>query len=417
MNREKVLLRTKLAQFLMKTVLIGILNWGLGHATRCIPIIKLLEKKGVNIIIASDGIALALIQTNFPHLKTIELPSYSVQYQSKGSFVFQIAKQIPKLLKAINEENRFTATLVAQYKPDLIISDNRFGFYHTSIPSCFITHQLFLKPKGVLSLLAPLLNKWNHRFISKFSEVWVPDTEGINNLSGELSHQRFNSTKRYYIGWLSQFQVSKSETELSLRNKNSASHAAIRQEPQKDLSIAVAAILSGPEPQRTILENILIPQLADLGKRVLVIRGLPKGFTQDLQIEEMDYTRIIGVKEISEVAQNESTSVIFLKDYANREELTSILMQTKLVIARTGYTTLMDLAILGKKALLIPTPGQMEQEYLADRLMANEMFSTMHQNNLDLIKGLEKANNLSFNYQEDNNNRLSERIDFYLSHQ
>lgn len=417
MNRERVLLRTKLAQFLMKTVLIGILNWGLGHATRCIPIIKLLEKKGVNIIIASDGIALALIQTNFPHLKTIELPSYSVQYQSKGSFVFQIAKQIPKLLKAINEENRFTATLVAQYKPALIISDNRFGFYHTSIPSCFITHQLFLKPKGVLSLLAPLLNKWNHRFISKFSEVWVPDTEGINNLSGELSHQRFNSTKRYFIGWLSQFQVSKSETESSLRNKYSESHAEIRQEPQKDLSIEVAAILSGPEPQRTILENILIPQLADLGKRVLVIRGLPKGFTQDLQIEEMDYTRIIGVKEISEVAQNESTSVIFLKDYANREELTSILMQTKLVIARTGYTTLMDLAILGKKALLIPTPGQMEQEYLADRLMANEMFSTMHQNNLDLIKGLEKANNLSFNYQEDNNNRLPERIDFYLSHQ
>ncbi len=401
----------------MKTVLIGILNWGLGHATRCIPIIKLLEKKGVNVIVASDGIALALIQTNFPNLKTVELPSYSVHYQAKGSFIFQIAKQIPKLLKAINEENRFTSTLVELYKPDLIISDNRFGFYHKTIPSCFITHQLFLKPKGALSALAPVLNKWNHHFISKFSEVWVPDTEGINNLSGELSHQRFSTINRYYIGWLSQFNTSKLEYDISESGSYGAGIDTLAPEFANNLNLEVAAILSGPEPQRSILENIVLPQLINLGGRVIIVRGLPNGFIQDLQINENLHDKVQPIKTLSEIALNKSKNIVFIKDYADREELTDILLQTQLVIARTGYTTLMDLAVLGKKALLVPTPGQIEQEYLADRLMANEMFSTMPQNSLEIAKGLEKAKNLSLSYQDDNNNLLIKRIEFYLSNQ
>ncbi len=401
----------------MKTVLLGILNWGLGHATRCTPIIKLLESKGVNIIVASDGIALSLLKTNFPTLKFVELPSYNVNYQAKGSFILQISKQLPKLLKAIKDENRITEALVAQYNPDFIISDNRFGFYHHSVPSCFITHQLFLKPKGLLSLLAPILNQWNHHFISKFTEVWVPDIEGENNLSGELSHQPFKTPKRFFIGWLSQFQPDKVNLVSPKPHENSDLQNSSSTLNNLSLNLDIAVILSGPEPQRSILEEIILPQLNNLDQRVILVRGLPKGFSRPLRSDKLNSKNLITISALSDIENNETIKKIIVKDYANKDELSLILNQTKVVIARTGYTTLMDLAVLKKKALLIPTPGQMEQEYLADRLKTNALFFPMNQDELDILMGIKRAISLSVEVQDSSIDILSKRIDHYLSHQ
>ncbi len=303
-----------------KRILVAPLNWGLGHATRCIPIIKALYAHGFQPIIASDGVALSLLQKEFPEFSSIELPSYNVSYSKKGKyFKLKLIKDSPKLLKAIKAEKKAIVDIVETHHIAGIISDNRLGVSHKHIPCAFMTHQL-----NVLTGSTTWLStKLHEKYIARFDECWVPDAEGDLNLSGKLGHKKHLNIETKYIGPISRF--TKTNT---------------------DETIDLLVLLSGPEPQRSLLEDKLVNAVKNFNGNVVFVRGIPE-------------------KHQNITQKNNVTFFNFMT--SNRLEKT--INNSKLVLSRSGYTTIMDLAKLEKKAFFIPTPGQTEQEYLAKRLM------------------------------------------------
>lgn len=302
-----------------KNILIAPLNWGLGHATRCIPIIRELEKNGFNPILASDGVALKMLQKEFPHLLTLELPSYEIEYAKKGEdFKWKLIKNSPKMIEAIFDEKKIVKKWIAQYHLHGIISDNRLGVYSKKIPSVFITHQL-----NVLSGKTTWISsKLHQHFIKKFNECWVPDFEEKPNLTGKLGHLKSSNINLKYIGPLSRLE----KKELPIRY---------------DLMV----ILSGPEPQRTFLEQKLTQEIQLFAGKVIFIKGIMEDEQKMKQVENVVFYNFMTSNEL-EKAFNES----------------------EMILCRSGYTTIMDLAKLHKKAFFVPTPGQFEQEYLAKKM-------------------------------------------------
>ncbi|RKE98498.1 glycosyltransferase [Ichthyenterobacterium magnum] len=332
---------------LKKRILIAPLNWGLGHATRCIPLINALINHNFEPVIASDGIALALLQKEFPHLKTIELPSYKISYPKKGRlFKLKLIQGSPKMIKAINKEKKEISKIIKEYTIEGIISDNRLGVHSKHVPSVFITHQL-----QVLSGSTTWLStKLHQKIIKRFDECWVPDNIGEENLSGKLGHIQIHEIPVKYIGPLSRF------------NK-------IDIKPKYDVMV----LLSGPEPQRSLLETKLLNEFKECNKKVLFVKG------------------IVENKQVK-TETNNLTSYNFMTS----SMLEKALNESKLIVCRSGYTTIMDLAKLEKNAFFIPTPGQFEQEYLAKRLSQlnyiasckQEEFTVEKLNDANQYKGL-----------------------------
>lgn len=309
----------------LKTILIAPLNWGIGHATRCIPIINALIKQGFTPILASDGNALLLLQKEFPNLKTYELPSYGIQYAKNPSFFkLKLLFQIPKILKKIKEERIVVANIIKKENIKGIISDNRFGVWSNKIPSVYITHQII-----VLSGLTTFFTtKIHQRIINKYNICWIPDVKENPRLSGKLSNTLNLKTKHHYLGILSRFS-----NKLNSNTKLNKS--------KYDILI----LLSGQEPQRTLLENKLLSEFKSSTKKIVFVRGI-----------------------ISEKEEIQNIKHITFINYLLQNELEKAINQSDLVISRSGYSTIMDLATLQKKAFFIPTPGQTEQEYLATHL-------------------------------------------------
>ncbi|NMH87042.1 glycosyltransferase [Flavivirga algicola] len=320
-----------------KRILVAPLNWGLGHATRSIPIIYALIKHGFQPIIASDGVALTLLQKEFPSLSSIELPSYNITYAKKGKhFKLKMIKDSPKLLKAIKAEKKITKVIVETHNIIGIISDNRLGVYSKKVPSVFITHQL-----NVLTGSTTWFStKMHQKIIKKFNECWVPDTEGSMSLSGKLGHTDDFEILTKYIGPLSRFE----KKHLNIVN---------------DLMV----LLSGPEPQRTLLEKKLLSELKNYAGKIVFVKGI---------MDKEQTIQIIGNMTI----YNFMTSNLLEKT----------INQSKLILSRSGYTTIMDLTKLSKKAFFIPTPGQYEQEYLAKRLTDLELVPSCKQEDFTLDK-------------------------------
>ncbi|MGX1024458.1 glycosyltransferase [Psychroflexus sp. MBR-150] len=316
-------------------VLVAPLNWGLGHATRCIPIIKALQVDGYKPVLASDGAALSLLKEEFPDLEWYELPSLKIKYAKRGFwFKFKIIIQLLKLIKCIRKERHFIKNLSQQIEIEGIIADNRLGLYHSKIPSVVISHQL-----RVFSGSSTWLTSKLHQFyIKKYDECWVPDKAERPYLSGKLGHLKHSKLNLKYIGVLSRFEL--------------------RKEPIK---YDILILLSGPEPQRSLLEKRLLEELKHYKGKVVLVRGLVDG--KDNILED---------------------SKIKIYDYLTAKPLETIILQSKVVIARSGYTTLMDLAKLNKKALFIPTPGQFEQQYLAKRLQRHHIAPYCQQDNFKL---------------------------------
>ena len=318
-----------------KTILVAPLYWGLGHATRCIPIINALLDHNFNVIIASDGGALLLLQKEFPLLNTIELPSYHIEYPKKGkNFKINLLLKLPVIQKAISEEKKCIKKLVDQNIIDGIISDNRFGVYHKKIPCVFITHQL----KVLSGKTTFISSKIHHNFIKKFNECWVPDIEGSSGLSGEISYIKNAPFKVKYIGVLSRMK------KLKL--------------PQV---YEILILLSGPEPQRTLLENKLLKIFKETETKVLLVRGVVENNQTHNKLKNINVVNFMTTNELEQVI-NESS----------------------FVISRAGYTTIMDLTRLEKNAFLIPTPGQFEQEYLAKRLNELDLVASCNQNEFSI---------------------------------
>lgn len=336
-----------------KRILVAPLNWGLGHATRCIPIIHALLDNAFEPIIASDGVALELLRKEFPELICIELPSYNIKYSKKGSFFkLKLLKDSPKVIKAINAEKKAIKEIVTLYKIDGLISDNRLGAYFKEIPCVFMTHQL-----QVLSGSTTWLSSKVHQnIISKFDECWVPDTYGQDNLSGKLGQGTFGTMVIKYIGPLSRFK------KLDV-----------------DKRYDIMVLLSGPEPQRGMLVEKLMGVFKSYDGSVLFVKGV---------VEEVQTTSTIGN--------------ITICNYLMGSELETTINESTLIVSRSGYTTVMDLAKLGKKAFFIPTPGQFEQEYLAKRLTEKGLVPSCSQDEftIDKLKEIDDYEGLkSFDYE------------------
>ena len=320
-------------------ILIAALDWGLGHATRSIPIIKYLQSKGIDVVLASDGRALHLWKKEFPEVECIELPAYNVDYSS-NNMIWNILKQGPKILKAIREEKKALQPIIARYQISHIISDNRYGIYHPDLPSAFICHQLF-----PITPMQGISNKVHERMLSNFDEIWVPDSKGEPNLSGKLAHGSSNLNPKF-MGPLSRFH------KTTTTNKDEF----------------ILVILSGPEPQRSHLEERIRTQFKEMNLKVKLVQGKTEGektITKDNNIE--------------------------VHNFMTSEELNIEINVCKLVICRSGYSSILDLAKLEKKAILIPTPGQTEQLYLADRLEKEGAILKMDQDQLFLSTGIEEA--------------------------
>ena len=302
-----------------KRILVAPLNWGLGHATRCIPIINALVENGFEPIIASDGEPLDLLNKEFPNLICLALPSYKITYSKKASnFKYKILKDSPSILKAIKKEKKKVEKIIKEYSISGIISDNRFGVRNNNIPSVFITHQLNVL-SGSTSWLS---SKLHQRFMSKFDECWVPDMKGEPNLSGLLGHIANSKSILRYLGPISRFKKKELNSKYDLM-----------------------VLLSGPEPQRTYLEEKLFSELRTYNGNILFVKG---------------------VIEKKQTCTYKDHFTIY--NFMQSQELEKAIQESKLILSRSGYTTIMDLAKLEKKAFFIPTPGQYEQEYLSERL-------------------------------------------------
>ena len=320
-----------------KKIIVAPLNWGLGHATRCIPIINGLLENGFEPILASDGVALELLKKEFPKLISFELPSYSIQYAEKGkNFKWRMIVQLPKIIATIRKERSKINKILKAYNFDGIISDNRFGVYSKDLPCVFITHQL-----NVLTGNSTWLTSRLHKtIIEKFNECWVPDVEKGQNLSGKLGHSTEISQNVKYIGALSRFE-------------------------KKVLIIKydLMVLLSGPEPQRSILEKKIILELENYPEKVIFIKG----------IVEKNQTK-------------EEKGNITFYNFMTSQELENALNESKYVLCRSGYTSVMDLAKLNKKAFFIPTPGQFEQEYLAKKFQEEKTIPMCNQEDFTIEK-------------------------------
>ncbi|HHM21246.1 MAG TPA: glycosyltransferase [Bacteroidetes bacterium] len=324
-----------------KKILVAPLNWGLGHAARCIPLIGELHRQGASVVIASDGRALHLLRKEFPQTPFFYLPSYRITYRFKN-MAANIAIKMPRLLLAIAQENRCIRQIIQTHGIGGIISDNRLGCFSKKIPSVYLTHQINL-------LAANPLFQWAARhihlfFIKKYSECWVPDMEAPPNLSGVLSHNH-KAGPVQYIGALSRMEKMQVEKKYD-----------------------VIAVLSGPEPQRSHFEEAVIKQLRTLPYRCLIVQGKT----------EMEKRHPVG------------NNIEVVSNLTGRA-LNEAILAARLFIGRAGYSSMMDLAKLEQPALLVPTPGQTEQEYLGRLLMQNGHFYIQPQNQLDLKNGIPAA--------------------------
>ncbi|NCT93092.1 MAG: glycosyl transferase family 28 [Chitinophagaceae bacterium] len=310
------------AEFNIANVLVAPLDWGLGHATRCIPLIRALLDSGRRVIIATSGPQRQLLEAEFPQCRYLDLPGYQVRYaSSRGWLPFKIISQLPRLMRVIRKEHQWLERIIQEERIDLVISDNRYGLYTKQVPAVFITHQLTIQTP--YAWLTRWVQRINYRYINRFNACWIPDAAAENGLGGALSHpQRKPVIPVHYMGWLCRFEKSSQPARYDL-----------------------VFLLSGPEPQRTLLEEAVVAAIASVPGKFALVRGLP-GLTSTLKLPEK----------------------VDVFTHLPTAELSALLQSTQLVVCRSGYTSLMELLYLQVPLLLVPTPGQTEQEYLAEYL-------------------------------------------------
>jgi len=338
-----------------KRILVCPMDWGLGHATRVVPIIRLLQQAGAEPVLGADNKPLAFLRQQFPDTDRIRIPGFEPEYQKRGSLSVKMATAIPQMLKDATAAHELLEKIIEKNKIDAVISDNRYELWSEKVPSIFMTHQLNILLPGILSSGRPVIRKMINRFIVRHNELWIPDFEDEPNLSGKLSHIKKMPLKNsFFIGPLSRFEGAKTARQQTVKEKPD-----------------VLCLLSGPEPQRTIFEEILISQLKKSKLKSVLLSGKPdeKG------------KRLLGNLEI--------------RPHAGDEEMLSLMQSAKTIICRSGFSSLMDMVSLGKKAIFIPTPGQPEQEYLARKLKSQALFYSCSQKTFSLQEALQESEKYS----------------------
>lgn len=335
------------------------MDWGLGHATRCIPIIEHLLQKGHEVTIAGNEASQALLKKEFPAATFLFIKGYNINYPNQGKyFTCKMLLQLPKIWWSIQREHIWLSKQLKNRSWDLVISDNRYGLHARKVQTVFITHQLRVQ-SGSGKLADDIIQFLLYQLINKFNICWVPDeVSSTMNIGGMLSHPNKKPLRCEYIGPLSRL------------NNNQTKQGS-----------SILVILSGPEPQRTILENILLKQLHNTTERVIFVRGLP-----------------LESRQIS-IQKN-----IHIQNYMSSSELETAMKEAEFVVCRAGYSSIMDLLKLKKRAVIIPTPGQTEQEYLARHLQQLKLFVVYSQKNISLIQAFDLLRKrspeyISFNFE------------------
>lgn len=320
----------------------GVLNWGLGHATRSTALIRRALKEGFEVTLASDGEALDWLRREFPRLPYLRLPSYHIRYRYPRWPLWNYGRLLPGIYRAARQEQALLRRYLHHHPASCVISDNRLGFHHSAVPSLYLSHQLQV-PFGKWSTPA----SWAHRhFYRHFQQVLVPDAQALQ-LSGKMGQALDSRQRLAYTGILSHL--------------SSLEESSLVPDPP-----AVLILLSGPEPQRSIWEQQLSRQVRDIHEKVIVVGAR----TPHLWPDQVHTHPVL-----------------------NSAALSQLIKAAPVVVSRSGYSSLMDYALLAKKALLIPTPGQGEQEYLARHVSNRGWYAVMRQQELDLPKGLEEALN------------------------
>lgn len=360
-------------------VLISPLSWGFGHAGRMIPLAMELERRGCEVVFAADAPLTEMIVRELPGIKTVEIPGLRIRYSRYLPQYVSIFLQLPVIVASAVREHATLRRLAKELDPMVIISDNRFGFCHKKIFSVYVTHQVRIAFPAFLAFLEPLA-AWMHRMIiSRYDLCLVPDYRGSENLSGRLSHGGRLPANVAFIGPLSRFRVAGTEPFPPCRMKSGPlspcrtkseplSLSRAKSEPlQPDTGAPPSSlaqpyaclILSGPEPQRSLLLRKVSESLREFPLAVLSATPLNTPLP--------------------------SGQAIHLLTGAETGTMRQVITGASMVIARTGYTSVMELVSLGMGAVLIPTPGQTEQEYLGRHLDGRYGFITMNQNRLERL--------------------------------
>jgi hypothetical protein len=329
--------------------LICVLDWGLGHASRSLALAERLKGGGEEVLWAAAGAALDFIRRACPEDISLELPSYAVRYPSR-SMVWNVVLQAPRWWRVARSERRLLRAMVQQHGIERIISDNRFGCHLPDIESIWLSHQLHpIVPLGIVS--------WGYRQYLRrcFHQFWVPDDGDKNRISGKLSSPK-GYEEVHFIGQLSRLGD-------ATRPYPAAWHPGLRP-PQGTLKLLI--LLSGPEPMRTRLEEVLVSTLATASHEITLVRGLPR----------------------ARATSGFAPPAWETHNFADAGLLSNLLSRVDLVICRSGYSTMMDLRAMGKPAILIPTPGQTEQIYLAQRAESQGWVAVLQQDEVPRILGL-----------------------------
>jgi predicted glycosyltransferase len=324
-----------------KNVLICPLTWGLGHATRCVPVAYNLINKGYNVIFAVNHDLLAILKPEFPEVTFILFPSVKIMYSRKNLWL-KMLFQIPKFFQSIFIEHQQLKKIVGKYHISVVISDNRYGCFTSRTKNYFITHQVSPKLPKHLILLEWVLKKIIQSLIHRFNHCWIPD-DPVLHLSGNLSKHSGKIKNIRYIGILSRFTYVKAE------------------QPDSMPEFEWLAVISGPEPQRSVFQQIVLHHFRQSQKSCLLLCGQPWMETD-----------------------TEKTGNVYIVPHLPTAQLKYLVLHSKFIICRSGYSSIMDLISLQKTALLVPTPGQTEQEYLGKRMSKRKLFVTQHQDKLNL---------------------------------
>jgi len=336
-----------------KNILVAPLDWGLGHTTRCVPIIRYLRSLGHQVIFAGNEWQRSFTRATFVNIPNVDLEGYNISYSKWNRFAQAgVLSQLPGLHKRITDEHKWLAQTAHGLKLDGIVSDNRYGIFHEDIPSVIMTHQLQVQT-GMGNLMDRMVQKIHYKYLDRFDATWVVDSPVSPGLGGILSHAPILPKESRYIGLLSQFEGVETDNTKG-----------------DDLLI----LLSGPEPQRTDLSRILWQEVQGYNGKVIFVEGSNSAVAHASIPKHITYYKLLA-----------------------NEQLVPLLAGAGIVICRSGYSTLMDLVALHKKAILIPTPGQTEQKYLGKHLHETGVFYTTRQIGFHLNDALKESEHFPYN--------------------
>jgi len=326
----------------------------MGHATRCVPVINELRRKNYEVILAADSRPYDFLQEYFPDLELVRFPGVRITYPPGKNMTGKMMARAPHILLSIYREHRRLKKIIREYDIDVVISDNRFGLWSKEVYSVYMTHQVLIKAPERLHWAEPWLSRVHRWFMNHYDECWIPDLPGHPNLSGDLGHLYPLPKNSKYTGLLSRFENPKSPNPQIPKSPN-------------------LFLLSGPEPQRTIFEQIILKELAKHpGLEAVILQGLPGDPQQKSPLPGVEmYNHLPDI------------------------DMVRLIREAGLIICRPGYSTLMDLAVLGRNAVLVPTPGQTEQEYLARNLSGTGAFYAMSQEQFSLDEALREGAKLA----------------------